>query len=152
MVATTKTVRRTRRTSDAAADRKPVSVTIDPTTRSLIDLMRDHMNVSYEEVIRRIFKSVETAEIKRKELRDFYRDTWQVSVPLRAGERANVTRYNWSPAMIATLETVSTEVLPRQNQSEAFRLVVTYYALKNKYAKIEWTRAAKFAPRTLQTN
>jgi hypothetical protein len=121
----------------------PVCVTIDPTTRSILELMNEKMKLgSFQGTARKVLTAVADGTINRNQLRKFYLDKWIHVVP-DGNARSVTTRFMWSEKEDEALIRVSNEVLSRPNKSEAFRLAVIYYAIRHGHAHVGWTEVAK---------
>ena len=116
-----------------------ICVTIDQETDDIIGRLQRRMRTADRiVVVREILRSVQQGKISRTELRDFYKNTWAL---LLTKKHRTMARFNWERDLDDTLHLVSTEILGTVNKSEAFRMLVAFYAIREGVAKIAWTKS-----------
>jgi hypothetical protein len=135
---------------------KTYCVTIDDTTRAILEALRNKLGIGYKDIVKMILEDLASGELTTSELREFYVNTW-LRTPQTGDNRSMLNNYHWTERQDAGLDRVSERVLmplkpsasqkrklAGRNKSEAFRLVVTYYAIKHKFVDIEYVKYPSF--------
>lgn len=142
-------------------DTKAYCVAADASTRTILrtikdKLIKDKLGKTAQDIVRMILEDVDKREITIAELRDFYVNVWLRTARTIGDQRSKLVRYNWTERQNQALEKVAERVFtpldplkeqPQRNKSQAYRMLVTYYAIKHNYVTVKWTPVASFSPK-----
>lgn len=119
------------------------STTVDLTTDKIIHIVKDTYKMKKAVAVRMIVNLAMDNKITLHDMKKFYRETWCFNALGEDVGKAPL-KLDWTPEEYTVLHRYAAEVLDSDNRSEAFRMLVTYFAIVNDIIESEVVGRVKY--------
>jgi hypothetical protein len=125
--------------------------TKDPDAPQLIKACTslDELTLTLLEKIRHKFQLTKVKALEKKikltDVTKFYQEVWS-NLSFESGQRFSQLRLDWTPEENALLLIYAKHLFSSNNRSEAVRVLITYYAVQNKFAVVGQVKKSTIIP------
>ena len=134
------------RTKDPAAPQLIKACTsLDDLTLTLLEKIRHKSHLTKMNAARMIVRLALEKKIKLADVTKFYHEVWN-NLSFESGQRFSQLRLDWTPEENALLLIYAKHLFSSNNRSEAVRVLISYFAVQNKYAAVGQVKKATIIP------
>ena len=118
---------------------------LDELTLTLLEKIRHKFHLKKMDAARMIVRLAIEKKIKVADVTRFYRQVWS-NLAFENGQRFSQLRLDWTEEENALLLIYAKHLFSSSNRSEAVRVLITYYAVQNKFASVGQVKKATIIP------
>jgi hypothetical protein len=118
---------------------------LDELTLTLLEKIRHKFQLTKVKASKMIVGLALEKKIKLVEVTKFYQEVWS-NLSFESGQRFSQLRLDWTPEENALLLIYAKHLFSSNNRSEAVRVLITYYAVQNKFAVVGQVKRATILP------
>jgi len=134
------------RTKDLAAPQLIKACTsLDDLTLTLLEKIRHKLHLTKANASRMIVGLALEKKIKLADVTKFYQEVWS-NLSFENGQRFSQLRLDWTAEENALLLTYAKHLFSSSNRSEAVRVLITYFAVQNKFAVVGQVKRSTITP------
>jgi hypothetical protein len=134
------------RTKDLSAPKRIKACTsLDELTLTLLEKIRLKFHLTKVDAARMIVGLALEKKIKLSEITKFYQEVWN-NLSFESGQRFSQLRLDWTPEENALLLIYAKHLFSSNNRSEAVRVLITYFAVQNKFAVVGQIKKSTISP------
>jgi hypothetical protein len=108
---------------------------LDELTLTLLEKIRHKFQLTKVKASKMIVGLALEKKIKLVDVTKFYQEVWS-NLSFESGQRFSQLRLDWTPEENALLLIYAKHLFSSNNRSEAVRVLITYYAVQNKFAVV----------------
>jgi hypothetical protein len=108
---------------------------LDELTLTLLEKIRHKFQLTKVRASKMIVGLALEKKIKLVDVTKFYQQVW-CNLSFESGQRFSQLRLDWTPEENALLLIYAKHLFSSNNRSEAVRVLITYYAVQNKFAVV----------------
>ena len=117
-----------------ASERIKACTSLDELTLTLLEKIRHKFHLSKVDAARMIVGLALEKKIKMADVTKFYQ-VWS-NLSFESGQRFSQLRLDWTPEENALLLIYAKHLFSSSNRSEAVRILIAHFAVKNKFAVV----------------
>ena len=117
-----------------ASERIKACTSLDELTLTLLEKIRNKFHLSKVDAARMIVGLALEKKIKMADVTKFYQ-VWS-NLSFESGQRFSQLRLDWTPEENALLLIYAKHLFSSSNRSEAVRILIAHFAVKNKFAVV----------------
>jgi hypothetical protein len=134
------------RTKDLTAPQLIKACTsLDELTLTLLEKIRHKFQLTKVKASKMIVGLALEKRIKLVDVTKFYQEVWS-NLSFESGQRFSQLRLDWTPEENALLLIYAKHLFSSNNRSEAVRVLITYYAVQNKFAVVGQVKKSTIIP------
>ena len=118
---------------------------LDELTLTLLEKIRHKFQLTKVKASKMIVGLALEKKIKLVEVTKFYQEVWS-NLSFESGQRFSQLRLDWTPEENALLLIYAKHLFSSNNRSEAVRVLITYYAVQNKFAVVGQVKKSTINP------
>ena len=118
---------------------------LDELTLTLLEKIRHKFQLTKVKASKMIVGLALAKKIKLVDVTKFYQEVWS-NLSFDSGQRFSQLRLDWTPEENALLLVYAKQLFSSNNRSEAVRVLITYYAVQNKFAVVGQVKKATIIP------
>ena len=118
---------------------------LDELTLTLLEKIRHKFQLTKVKASKMIVGLALEKKIKLVEVTKFYQEVWS-NLSFESGQRFSQLRLDWTPEENALLLIYAKHLFSSNNRSEAVRVLITYYAVQNKFAVVGQVKKSTIIP------
>jgi hypothetical protein len=118
---------------------------LDELTLTLLEKIRHKFQLTKVKASKMIVGLALAKKIKLVDVTKFYQEVWS-NLSFESGQRFSQLRLDWTPEENALLLVYAKHLFSSNNRSEAVRVLITYYAVQNKFAVVGQVKRATILP------
>jgi hypothetical protein len=118
---------------------------LDELTLTLLEKIRHKFQLTKVKASKMIVGLALEKKIKLADVTKFYQEVWS-NLSFESGQRFSQLRLDWTPEENALLFIYAKHLFSSNNRSEAVRVLITYYAVQNKFAAVGQVKKSKIIP------
>jgi len=118
---------------------------LDEVTLKLLEKIRHKFHLTKMDAARMVVRLAMEKKIKLTDVTKFYQEVWS-NLAFENGQRFSQLRLDWTPEENALLLIYAKHLFSSSNRSEAVRVLLTYYAVQNKFAAVGQVKKATIIP------
>jgi hypothetical protein len=118
---------------------------LDELTLKLLEKIRHKFHLTKMDAARMIVRLAMEKKIKLADVTKFYQEVWS-NLAFENGQRFSQLRLDWTAEENALLLIYAKHLFSSSNRSEAVRVLLTYYAVQNKFAAVGQVKKATIIP------
>jgi hypothetical protein len=118
---------------------------LDELTLTLLEKIRRKFQLSKVNASKMIVGLALEKKIKLLDVAKFYQEVWS-DLSFESGQRFSQLRLDWTPEENALLLIYAKHLFSSNNRSEAVRVLITYYAVQNKFAVVGQVKKSTIIP------
>jgi hypothetical protein len=118
---------------------------LDELTLTLLEKIRHKFQLTKVKTSKMIVGLALEKKIKLVDVTKFYQEVWS-NLSFESGQRFSQLRLDWTPEENALLLIYAKHLFSSNNRSEAVRVLITYYAVQNKFAVVGQVKKATIIP------
>jgi hypothetical protein len=108
---------------------------LDELTLTLLEKIRHKFQLTKVKASKMIVGLALEKKIKLTDVTKFHQEVWS-NLSFESGQRFSQLRLDWTPEENALLLIYAKHLFSSNNRSEAVRVLITYYAVQNKFAVV----------------
>jgi len=117
---------------------------LDELTLTLLEKIRHKFQLTKVKASKMIV-GLALKKIKLVDVTKFYQEVWS-NLSFESGQRFSQLRLDWTPEENALLLIYAKHLFSSNNRSEAVRVLITYYAVQNKFAVVGQVKKSTIIP------
>ncbi len=118
---------------------------LDELTLTLLEKIRHKFHLTKVKASKMIVGLALEKKIKLADVTKFYQEVWS-DLSFESGQRFSQLRLDWTPEENALLLIYAKHLLSSNNRSEAVRILITYFAIQNKFAVVGQVKKSTIIP------
>jgi hypothetical protein len=118
---------------------------LDELTLTLLEKIRHKFQLTKVKASKMIVGLALEKKIKLADVTKFYQEVWS-DLSFESGQRFSQLRLDWTPEENALLLVYAKHLFSSNNRSEAVRVLITYYAVQNKFAVVGQVKKSTIIP------
>jgi hypothetical protein len=118
---------------------------LDELTLTLLEKIRHKFQLTKVKASKMILGLALEKKIKLTDVTRFYQEVW-TNLSFESGQRFSQLRLDWTPEENALLLIYAKHLFSSNNRSEAVRVLITYYAIQNKFAAVGQVKKSTIIP------
>jgi hypothetical protein len=118
---------------------------LDELTLTLLEKIRHKFQLTKVKASKMIVGLALEKKIKLVDVTKFYEEVWS-NLSFESGQRFSQLRLDWTPEENALLLIYAKHLFSSNNRSEAVRVLITYYAVQNKFAVVGQVKKSTIIP------
>ena len=118
---------------------------LDELTLTLLEKIRHKFQLTKVKASKMILGLAIEKKIKLVDVTKFYQEVWS-NLSFESGQRFSQLRLDWTPEENALLLIYAKHLFSSNNRSEAVRVLITYYAVQNKFAVVGQVKKSTIIP------
>jgi len=118
---------------------------LDELTLTLLEKIRHKFQLTKVKASKMIVGLALEKKIKLVDVTKFYQEVWS-NLSFESGQRFSQLRLDWTPEENALLLIYAKHLFSSNNRSEAVRVLITYYAVQNKFAVVGQVKKSTIIP------
>ena len=118
---------------------------LDDLTLTLLEKIRHKSHLTKMNAARMVVGLAIQKKIKLADVTKFYQEVWS-NLSFESGQRFSQLRLDWTPEENALLLIYAKHLFSSSNRSEAVRVLITYFAVHNKFAVVGQIKKSTIIP------
>jgi hypothetical protein len=118
---------------------------LDELTLTLLEKIRHKFQLTKVKASKMIVGLALEKKIKLTDVTKFHQEVWS-NLSFESGQRFSQLRLDWTPEENALLLIYAKHLFSSNNRSEAVRVLITYYAVQNKFAVVGQVKKSTIIP------
>jgi len=118
---------------------------LDELTLTLLEKIRHKFHLTKMDAARMVVRLAIEKKIKLADVTKFYQEVWS-NLAFENGQRFSQLRLDWTAEENALLLIYAKHLFSSSNRSEAVRVLITHYAVQNKFAAVGQVKKATIIP------
>jgi len=120
-------------------------ISLDELTLTLLENIRHKFQLTKVKASKMIMGLALDKKIKLTDVTKFYQDVWS-NLSFESGQRFSQLILDYTPEENALLLIYAKHLFSSNNRSEAVRVLITYYAVQNKFAAVGQVKKSTIIP------
>jgi len=120
-------------------------ISLDELTLTLLENIRHKFQLTKVKASKMIMGLALDKKIKLTDVTKFYQDVWS-NLSFESGQRFSQLILDYTPEENALLLIYAKHLFSSNNRSEAVRVLITYYAVQNKFAVVGQVKKSTIIP------